>query len=211
MRIRRRRRYILYTLQVVFVLLAVGTTLIGVAAKVVEQTYPEFVDGSCIYYDEEEHLARERAMEEAGNTIYLTFDDGPGPYTAELLDTLQRYGVRATFFVTGAGDDDLILREYREGHAVGLHTLSHNYAYIYASIENFMADLVAVQERVRRITGYESHLMRFPGGSSNTVSALYDGGAGIMSQLAPEVERRGFYYFDWNIASGDAEARMIPR
>ena len=136
--------------------------------------------------------------------IYLTFDDGPGYHTDELLDILAKYNVKATFFVTGNGDDNLILREYNEGHAVGLHTLTHNYAYIYQSADNFFDDLYSVQQRVKDITGYTSYLMRFPGGSSNTVSARYDGGSNIMSTLAREVESRGFTYFDWNLSSGDA-------
>lgn len=137
-------------------------------------------------------------------TIYLTFDDGPGPHTARLLDVLAKYNVKATFFVTGTGDDALIKREYDEGHAVGLHTLSHNYGYIYSSVDNFLADLAAVQDRVKNITGYTSNLMRFPGGSSNLISKRYDGGSRIMSKLVKEVEARGFTYFDWNILSGDA-------
>lgn len=137
-------------------------------------------------------------------TIYLTFDDGPGPYTATLLDILKKYDVKATFFVTGAGEDDLIAREYNEGHAIGLHTSSHNYAYIYQNINNFFADLYKVQNRVKNITGMTSFLLRFPGGSSNTVSRRYDGGVRIMSKLVDEVSKRGFTYFDWNITSGDA-------
>lgn len=136
--------------------------------------------------------------------VYLTFDDGPSEYTAQLLDVLKKYKVKATFFVTGRGEDALIKREYDEGHAVGLHTFSHDYAYIYQNVATFFDDLTAVQNRVREITGYTSTLMRFPGGSSNTVSALYDGGAGIMSQLVYAVEGRGFKYFDWNVSSGDA-------
>lgn len=137
-------------------------------------------------------------------TIYLTFDDGPGPYTSELLDVLAMYGVKATFFVTGRGDDELIAREYNEGHAIGLHTFSHDYAYIYSGVDEFFDDLYRVQERVRNITGENSFLMRFPGGSSNTVSMRYDGNTHIMSQLVGEVGARGFTYFDWNISSGDA-------
>lgn len=136
--------------------------------------------------------------------IYLTFDDGPGPYTAELLDILARYNVKATFFVTGSGSDEMLKREYDEGHAIGLHTYTHDYAYVYSSIDNFFADLYRIQERVKNVTGYTSFLMRFPGGSSNTVSSRYDGGTRIMSKLAREVGARGFTYFDWNISSGDA-------
>lgn len=136
--------------------------------------------------------------------VYLTFDDGPSEYTGALLDTLKRYNVKATFFVTGYGDDALIRREYDEGHAVGVHSLTHNYAYIYANKGNYYADFEAVRERVKNLTGEETHLMRFPGGSSNIVSRSYDGGHHIMSDLTREVEERGMTYFDWNVDSDDA-------
>lgn len=138
-------------------------------------------------------------------TIYLTFDDGPGAYTEKLLDILKKYNVKATFFVTNAGSDSDILREYNEGHAIGLHTASHNYSYIYQNMDNFFNDLNTVQKRVESITGQKTYLMRFPGGSSNTVSTRYDSGKRIMSSLTKEVQNRGFSYFDWNISSGDAE------
>lgn len=136
--------------------------------------------------------------------VYLTFDDGPGDYTATLLDVLQKYKVKATFFVTGMGDDTLIKREYDEGHAVGIHTMSHVYSQIYANVDNYLADFAAIQERIKRVTGQETRLMRFPGGSSNTISTLYDSGAHIMTTLVAEMEARGMIYFDWNVLSGDA-------
>ena len=142
--------------------------------------------------------------------VYLTFDDGPGPYTAKLLDILKKYNVKATFFVTGRGDDALIKREYDEGHTIALHTFTHDYAYVYSSISNFFTDLYEVQNRVKNITGETSMLIRFPGGSSNTVSASYDGGTHIMSQLVNEVTARGFTYFDWNVSSGDGGAPLSP-
>ena len=143
-------------------------------------------------------------LPEYRGVIYLTFDDGPGDYTAELLDILAKYNVKATFFVTGYGNDELILREYNEGHTVALHTASHDYSNVYSSIDAFFGDLSRVQARVKNITGQTTFLMRFPGGSSNTVSRRYDGGIHIMTRLASEVEARGFTYFDWNISSGDA-------
>lgn len=141
--------------------------------------------------------------------VYLTFDDGPSEHTARLLDILKKYKVQATFFVTGRGEDAMIKREYEEGHAVGLHTFSHNYAYIYQNRNAFWDDMLAIQNRVKEATGgYVSNLMRFPGGSSNTVSALYDDGTQIMSRLVGEAEARGFKYFDWNISSGDASGNL---
>ncbi|MBR3414454.1 polysaccharide deacetylase [Candidatus Saccharibacteria bacterium] len=145
---------------------------------------------------------------DGSRTIYLTFDDGPGPYTAKLLDILKKYNVKVTFFVTGAGDDSLIVREANEGHTVALHTMTHNYAYVYSSIANYFDDLYQIQSRVKNLTGQTPTIIRFPGGSSNLVSAGYDGGSHIMSSLVNEVSARGFTYFDWNVSSGDAGAPL---
>ena len=159
-----------------------------------------------IRQEEEAAAAAEKArrIAEARGVIYLTFDDGPSEYTNSLLDTLARYDVKATFFVTGYGDDAVIKREFDEGHTVALHTLSHNYAHIYANLENYYADLAGVSDRVKNITGVESKILRFPGGSSNTVSKRYDGKIRIMSILSADVEARGYHYFDWNVDSDDA-------
>ena len=135
--------------------------------------------------------------------IYLTFDDGPNMGTTDvILDILKEEGVKATFFVTNKGDDSLIKREFDEGHTVALHTASHDYAKVYASDEAYFADLYSVQDRVKRITGQESKIIRFPGGSSNTVSRRYS--VGIMSRITKETLNRGFKYYDWNLSSGDA-------
>lgn len=137
--------------------------------------------------------------------VYLTFDDGPKQGTTNvILDILRDEGIKATFFVTNGGPDELIKRIYDEGHTVALHTASHNYSVVYASVDSYFNDLYSVSDRVKRITGYEAKIIRFPGGSSNTVSRKYQ--VGIMSTLTKEVLNRGFRYFDWNISSGDAES-----
>lgn len=137
------------------------------------------------------------------NTIYLTFDDGPGPYTGKLLDVLAQYNVKATFFVTGANDKyfDQIGRAYREGHSIGVHTYCHNYRSIYDSEEAFFQDFNAVEELIYNQTGSYTQLCRFPGGSSNTVSNF---NPGIMTSLAGALTDLGYQYFDWNVSSGDA-------
>lgn len=138
-----------------------------------------------------------------GGIIYLTFDDGPNNGTTNvILDILKEEGVKATFFVTGYGPDELIKREFDEGHTVALHTNVHDYAKVYASVDAYFNDLNAIQERVKRITGQESKIIRFPGGSSNTVSRHYS--TGIMTRLTQEVVNRGYKYYDWNVSSGDA-------
>ncbi|MDD6224525.1 MAG: polysaccharide deacetylase family protein [bacterium] len=135
--------------------------------------------------------------------IYLTFDDGPSNLTTgKILDILKEENVKATFFVTNSGPDSLIRREYEEGHTVALHTATHQYPKVYASVDNYFADLKEISDRVERITGEKSRIIRFPGGSNNTVSKKYS--SGIMTILADEVLNRGYRYYDWNIDSGDA-------
>ena len=144
-----------------------------------------------------------RPVADGSSIIYLTFDDGPKEGTTNvILDILQEENVKATFFVTNSGPDYLIKRAYDEGHTVGLHTASHNYQTVYSSVDNYYRDLKQVQNRVKRITGYESKIIRFPGGSSNTISKKYS--KGIMSVLTKDTVNKGYRYYDWNISSGDA-------
>lgn len=137
-----------------------------------------------------------------GKVIYLTFDDGPGPYTEQLLDVLDSYGVKATFFVVGTGNGDIMKKIVDRGHSIGIHSVTHNYEQIYASPEAFFEDLFGMQEIIYENTGVKTTLMRFPGGSSNEVSCkTYEG---LMTILTEAVQDAGFQYFDWNVDSGDA-------
>lgn len=136
--------------------------------------------------------------------VYLTFDDGPGPYTAQLLDVLKEYDVKATFFVTcnRAQYRSMIVRAYNEGHSIGLHTCSHDYSRVYSNEETFFDEIQSISNVVKEATGVETKLVRFPGGSSNTVSKKYN--KGIMTRLAQQLTEKGYVYFDWNVSSGDA-------
>ena len=149
-----------------------------------------------------------KAQIKPGNSssiIYLTFDDGPSStITPGVLDILKETGVKATFFVTGKKDslNYLIKRAYDEGHTIGLHTYSHNYAQVYQSEDAYFNDLYLIRNKVKNITGIESNIIRFPGGSSNTISKQYN--VGIMTRLVNQVRQKGFKYFDWNVSSEDA-------
>ena len=139
----------------------------------------------------------------SSGTIYLTFDDGPRDGTTNvILDILKEENVKATFFVTCNGPDYLISRIYNEGHMLALHTATHEYSYVYSSVDNYFNDLNRVKNRVKNITGYDSKIIRFPGGSSNTISRNYQ--VGIMSTLTSMVLDKGYRYFDWNVDSNDA-------
>jgi len=138
-----------------------------------------------------------------GRTIYLTFDDGPGLYTEKLLDILKKHNVKATFFLTHVYSqyESLIKREAKEGHAVAVHSYTHDYGKIYASTDAYWEDFNAMQEVIKAQTGEETKMFRFPGGSSNTVSKNTPG---IMTELVKQAGEKGLSYFDWNVASGDA-------
>ena len=135
-------------------------------------------------------------------TIYLTFDDGPGPYTKTLLDVLDRYGAKATFFVIDSGYYGSMREIVKRGHSIGIHSVTHDYEEIYASPEAFFADLHKMQDLIEYQTGVKTTLMRFPGGSSNVISR--NTSEGIMTLLTEKVQDAGFQYFDWHVDSNDA-------
>ncbi len=142
-------------------------------------------------------------------TIYLTFDDGPSYLTTQILDTLKQENVPATFFVIGAHIDeyqDTVKRAYNEGHTVALHSFTHNYKYIYSADQNYFDDLNKIKNKVYNITGNNSRIIRLPGGSSNTVSKKYN--QGIVSRITNKLNDNDYYYFDWNVDSGDASGKL---
>ena len=138
-----------------------------------------------------------------GKTVYLTFDDGPSIYTKEILDTLDKYGVKATFFVVNGKQNHLMKEIVNRGHQIGLHTYTHRYDILYKSEQAYYDDLNKINEVVKNETGVETKLIRFPGGSSNAISKKYS--KGLMTKLTASVVENGYYYYDWNCTNGDAE------
>lgn len=134
-------------------------------------------------------------------TAYLTFDDGPSVNTDKVLDILDRYKIKATFFVVGRTDKASI-RRYKEivkrGHNIGLHSLTHNYKLVYASLDSFKKDVYAIRDIVKKYTGVDSKIYRFPGGSSNGVAKIN------MYKAIKWIRSAGYQYFDWNLGGTDA-------
>ncbi len=132
--------------------------------------------------------------------VYLTFDDGPSIYTDEILDILDRNGVKATFFVIGREEEfyDAYRRIVREGHSIGLHSYTHDYQKFYASEDAFGEELTRLNDLLCELTGTRTNLFRFPGGSSNRVAPLP-----IETYIA-YLNEHGINYYDWNALNGDA-------
>lgn len=140
--------------------------------------------------------------------VYLTFDDGPSANTPEILSILKKYGAKATFFVINGKYNHYLKDIANDGHAIGLHSYTHNYSSVYASDAAFYDDLQKISDVVKAETGQSVRLTRFPGGSSNTISRKYN--KGIMTRLTKSLSEKGYYYFDWNCSNGDADDNHVP-
>lgn len=132
--------------------------------------------------------------------IYLTFDDGPSTVvTGRVLDILKRENVRATFFIVSDrahGREETLRRIVREGHTVGVHSTTHDYASIYASDEALLADVNECAQLIRRVTGVVAHVYRFPGG-----------GSAHRERQTRLLQERGYRVVSWNAVCGDEEIR----
>jgi peptidoglycan/xylan/chitin deacetylase (PgdA/CDA1 family) len=150
-----------------------------------EALFPDlYVDGRA---DEPDYI-------DDSDYIYLTFDDGPSVNTAEILSYLKYFDVPATFFVIpGENSQKSLNRILDEGHAIGVHSATHDYAEIYSSVEAFLTDFKAAYDLIYEQTGHKPEIFRFPGGSIN------DFNGAVRSDIIAEMTRRGFAYFDWNV------------
>ena len=140
--------------------------------------------------------------------VCLTFDDGPSKTTPDVLSALNAAGVHGTFFVVATDYNEkylpLLTEAAATGHQIALHSASHEYSDIYRSSEAYWADIALLKERIAPYVDAESiRYLRFPGGSTNTVSRRY-GGRGLMQQLKEEVTAKGYAYVDWNVCAEDA-------
>lgn len=155
--------------------------------------YPEMqVDPKPVFRDQPE------------KTAYLTFDDGPSANTYTILDALKASGQKATFFIVAKnipGHEDALRRMADEGHTIAIHTYSHDYRGIYASVEAYLEDFHQAYEAIYDACGVHAELFRFPGGSVNAYNRS------IYQPLIAELLRRGFVYHDWSVSSEDATGK----
>ncbi|MFD2372064.1 exo-beta-N-acetylmuramidase NamZ domain-containing protein [Brevibacillus sp. GCM10020057] len=146
---------------------------------------------------------------------YLTFDDGPSAVTPHVLDTLKKFGIKATFFIVGRnvpGHEAILKRTVAEGHAIGGHTYSHDYSIVYKTKEAFFADLEKGNQLIEKASGIKPTLFRYPGGSTNTVSHKYQDAKQyslanpVMNAIKAEAANRHYIFIDWNVTNGDARS-----
>ena len=142
--------------------------------------------------------------------VCLTFDDGPSKTTPDVLSALNAAGVHGTFFVVATDYNEkylpLLTEAAATGHQIALHSASHEYSDIYRSSAAYWKDIALLKERIAPYVDTENiRYLRFPGGSTNTVSHRY-GGRGIMKTLKAQAEQKGYHWIDWNVCAEDATA-----
>lgn len=134
---------------------------------------------------------------------YLTFDDGPSSVnTMKILEILDEYDVKATFFVLGSMSEknpEVLLTIHDKGHSIGNHGYSHNYKKIYDNSDSFFKDIDRGENVLKDILGEEfnTKLLRFPGGSFGKKKSP-------MKELS---KQKGYNVVDWNVVIGDAEKK----
>jgi peptidoglycan/xylan/chitin deacetylase (PgdA/CDA1 family) len=140
------------------------------------------------------------AEEYAGyKRIYLTFDDGPSNNTNAILDVLDEYNAKATFFVIAKnGYEEEYNRIINDGHTLGLHSYSHVYKDVYSDEMGFKNDVNRIYDFVENVTGVTPKFYRFPGGSSNTIYKS------DKNELFDYLDEMNLTYVDWNVASNDS-------
>lgn len=141
--------------------------------------------------------------------VYLTFDDGPSKNTGAILDLLDSYGIKATFFVIGDSiryfpqSDAILQRMIQEGHYIGLHSMNHISRELYfepGSELAFLRQMEETRELVRQATGgFESSLCRPPYGSFGMFSDLH----------VDLILDSDFFIWDWNADSHDWQAETV--
>lgn len=141
---------------------------------------------------------------EQAKKVYLTFDDGPSRITDDILDILDRYNVKATFFVLGSNVEakpELVKRAYNSGHFIASHGFTHKYSDIYSSPENVLDEynrsIVAIQNAIG-VKEYNPHLFRFPGGSTG---GKYNN---VKQSAINLLKENGVTYTNWNCLTGDS-------
>ncbi len=132
--------------------------------------------------------------------IYLTFDDGPSKKVLpEILDTLKKEKVKATFFIIGneiKGREEILKRVHEEGHSIGLHSVTHKKCNLYSSDDCFLNEMLKDQEIINKTIGISPTILRFPFGSNNSTYKL-------THSMIDLLHKNNLKIYDWNVDSGD--------
>lgn len=181
-------------------LLMIGWAIVGVGAAWAaegQDVYDQLKAGTKVLQDREYDTPEKP-------TVYLTFDDGPGKLTPQVLDLLKEADVKATFFVLGEHvyqSPDAVRRMTQEGHAIGNHTFNHQYNNLYPAFRLFWDQIGRTEQALAETAGVTTNLVRAPGGTFSHFDAYY----------FYYLDQAGYSVFDWNVDSGDSLRANVPK
>ena len=147
-------------------------------------------------------LFLQHVLAEEEKVAYMTFDDGPTLNTPSILETLDKYNAKATFFVLEeriAMYPDYVKQIINKGNAVGLHGISHNEK-IYETETSPLKEMEKTNKTLENYTGVTTALVRVPFGSSYRLT----------KRQADLLLEKGYIIWDWNVDPRDSVGRIVP-
>ncbi|NMM47885.1 polysaccharide deacetylase family protein [Marinigracilibium pacificum] len=127
------------------------------------------------------------------NRVAITFDDGPDTNTQHVLDVLDKYNAKATFFLIGSKIEknaDVVQEIITRGHAVGNHSYSHSNLFPLKNPVQIEEEIIKTNKLIKKISGVETSIFRPPFGVTNPM-------------VAKGIKRAGMTSIGWNVRSYD--------
>ncbi|WJY26335.1 polysaccharide deacetylase family protein [Sporosarcina trichiuri] len=147
-----------------------------------------------------EAVAKQNAADAKERAIYLTFDDGPSSHVNQLLDLLDQYQMKATFFMLGPNIKeypDSLKRMEKSGHGLALHGITHQAGKIYSGPETPAKEMADDRDIVKQVTGVTTNIVRLPYGSIPYLT----------EEMRDELDKEDFHVWDWHVDSRDWELK----
>ena len=150
--------------------------------------------------ERQKEVAKQNEKDLKENAIYLTFDDGPSSAANQLLDLLETYQMKATFFMLGPRMKEhpaVVKRMLKDGNGLALHGITHKARTIYSSTSAPLNEMAEDQRILENVAGVKSYMVRLPYGS---IPYLTD-------EMRDLLDKNGFHIWDWNVDSSDWELK----
>lgn len=136
--------------------------------------------------------------------VFLTFDDGPTEHTNTILSILEKYKIKATFFMLSknmVNYPDLVKKVADAGHSIGCHGVTHKLEAFYQSDQSPVNEMEACSKTLEQLTGEGTAIIRVPFGSYPYLTAAQK----------ENLEKKQFILWDWNVDSRDWNAHSSQK
>lgn len=132
---------------------------------------------------------------------YLTFDDGPSKNTPKIIEILNKYNIKGTFFFLGKNMKQYpstVKDVFEKGHSIGLHSYSHDYNKLYRTENGLIEDFNKAQSVYEEITNEKTNIIRLPYGSKPS----------LKKEHVEQLQENNYKFWDWNADSNDSNPNV---